>query len=295
MVRIRKKTAVATIVAAGVVVWLGSSGYVAWNLTRRSQPLRAEPAPEVGWGKLESYRLKTSDGEQIGAWLMRQPESRGTVLLLHGLDGSRREMLPLMQFLAENGFDSLAITLRAHGDSTGESQDFGYSARHDVIAAVEFLEKEYPGQPVFVLGRSMGAAAVLFAAEELGERVDGYFLESPYKDLNTAVWKRVERELPPGLDRLAYAGLWLWSGVFLPVNASHIAPCQCSQFIPQDVPVVVVTGSNDWEAPPEEVREVFTPVESHGKFDVFPGASHAVLYDHDQSRYHKNLLELISP
>jgi len=31
------------------------------------------------------------------------------------------------------------ISLRAHGDSTGDFNDVGYSARHDVVVAVEFL------------------------------------------------------------------------------------------------------------------------------------------------------------
>src|SRR5437016_12545555 len=99
------------------------------------------------------------------------------------------------------------ISLRAPGDSTGDFNDIGFSARHDVIAAVEFLERRRPGRPVVVLGVSLGAAAAIFAAGELGHRVQGYILESPYQDLKVAVRNRVETYLPPVVDRLAYQGL----------------------------------------------------------------------------------------
>ena len=47
--------------------------------------------------------------------------------------------------LALSGYPILMISLRAHGDSTGEFNDIGYGA-HDVVAAVEFLERRHPGR-----------------------------------------------------------------------------------------------------------------------------------------------------
>ncbi len=85
--------------------------------------------------------------------------------------------------------------MRAHGDSSGEFNDIGYSARLDVVAAVEFLERRRPARPILIHGTSLGAAAATFAAEELGHRVHGYVLECPYRDLRTAVWNRAEKAL----------------------------------------------------------------------------------------------------
>jgi alpha-beta hydrolase superfamily lysophospholipase len=82
------------------------------------------------------------------------------------------------------------ISLRAHGDSTGDFNDMGYSARHDVVAAVEFLERRRPGNPIVIHGLSMGAGAAVFASGELGHRIKGYVLESPYRDLKIADFRR---------------------------------------------------------------------------------------------------------
>ena len=67
-------------------------------------------------------------------------------------------------------------------------------------AAVEFLEKRRPGRPLIVSGNSMGSAAAVFAAKELGHRVQGYILESPYQDLKVAVWNRLDNSLPRGSE-----------------------------------------------------------------------------------------------
>src|SRR5207245_6234762 len=97
----------------------------------------------------------------------------------------------------------------AHGDSSGTYNDLGYSARHDVLAAVAYLEQRRPGRPIIIQGTSLGAAAAIYAASDLGDRISGYILECPYRDVRTAVRNRTTAYLPFLVDRLAYAGLTL--------------------------------------------------------------------------------------
>jgi uncharacterized protein len=275
-----------------LALWLASSAYVAWDFTRRSGPYE-EPTPKAAWGKVEGIRLVTSDNQKIGGWLVRADHSKGSVLLLHGIGASRHDMLTVMQWLAEAHYTSLAITLRAHGDSTGETNDFGWSSRHDVVAAVHLLRAEFPGQPVFIVGRSMGAAAAIFAAKDLDGEVAGYFLEQPYKDLQSAVWNRLHHHLPPVLDWTAYAGLRLWAPVFLPVAVGQISPYDRITDIPADVPIVLAGGSADRHAPLDEVRLLLQRVESHARIVVFDGATHEALDRNNPRLYRSSLFGLL--
>jgi pimeloyl-ACP methyl ester carboxylesterase len=285
--------AVAIIALNAIGVWLVASASVASSLTQRQRERFPEPLPIIARTLVEDHRLKTSDGEKIGGWLVRGGRRKGAVLLLHGVGGSRGEMLPVMQWLVERGYSVLAISFRGHGDSIGNIVDFGWSARHDVVAAIGFLRQECPGQPVYIVGRSMGAAAAIFAAKELQGDVAGYFLEQPYKDLESAVWCRLHKHVPCGVDWVAYLGLRLWAPVFLPVSPDEISPYEHVRDIPENVPIVFATGSADRHALLADVTTLHTRVQSHAKLVVFSGATHEALDKNNPQLYRSSLFWLL--
>jgi alpha-beta hydrolase superfamily lysophospholipase len=281
------------IAALLIVLWLLVSAVVVWRLTRRPRAKFKEPAPQVAWGLVEEHRLHTVDGEDVGSWYVRGKPESPSVLVLHGNKGSRWNSLRRAEFLVAAGYSVLMISLRAHGDSTGDYNDIGYSARHDVIAAVEFLEQDRPGKPIVILGTSLGSAAATFASAELGHRVDAYILESPYRDLKTAVWNRTVTYLPPLLAQVAYAGLRSVGPVFLP-HLDEISPVRAIRGIPARVPVLIIAGEADPLAMVEEARALLSQVAAHGQLQLFPGASHNNLFSTAPNRYRQAVLEFCS-
>ena len=290
--RMRRRLVIVAL--AGLAIWLGTSALVTWRLTRRTRPPFPEPPPRVAWATVESHRLKTADNQQLGAWLVRGDRRKGCVLLLHGLGALRGQMLPVMRLLAEAHFTVLAISLRAHGDSTGEINDFGYSSPFDVVAAVRFLQQEFPRQPIYIVGRSMGAAAAIFAAHDLNKSIAGYFLEQPYRDLSSATWIRLQHRLPPVLDDVAYFGLRLWATLFLPVDPQRISPLDHIEDIPKSVEIVFVSGSADRHALLKDVIAMYERVRSHAKLVVFEGATHDALDNYDPRLYRTSLFEFLN-
>jgi uncharacterized protein len=285
-----RRWAVATCVF--VLLWLVASWAVAYRLTRRPRAPFAEPVPGVSWGTLTPHRLESRDGHSLGAWLVAGRDDAPSILLVHGNGGSRWNCLGRAELLAEHGCTVLMISVRAHGDSTGDFNDVGFGARNDIVAGVEFLERFRPGQPIVVHGTSMGAAAATFAAAELGGRVRGYILESPYRDLRTAVWNRAENALPPVLDAIAYRGLMAVAPLVLP-HFDRIAPAEAIRGIPADVPVLILAGDRDRNARPEEAQALFDRVRSHADLQIFPGADHLRMKEVDPGRYRRAVLGLI--
>ncbi|QEH36215.1 Alpha/beta hydrolase family protein [Aquisphaera giovannonii] len=280
--------------AAALIVlamWMAASCLIAYRLTRRSRARFDEPAPAASWGPIEGLRLATSDGHDIGGWFAdgRDPAAP-SVLLIHGNKGSRGNSLKRAGFLAAEGFAVMMISLRAHGDSSGDSNDFGLSARRDVVAAVESLERRRPGRPIVVLGTSLGSAAASFASGELGRRVSGYILEAPFADLKTAVWNRTHTYLPPVLAPIAYAGLRAVGPLFVP-ELDRISPLDAIRGVPSDVPVLIIAGEADTLATPDEARAFLRAVDGHGELILFPGAHHNNLYSSDPGRYERAVLD----
>jgi pimeloyl-ACP methyl ester carboxylesterase len=119
----------------------------------------------------------------------------------------------------------------------------------------------------------MGGAAAVFASGEFGDRVRGYVLESPYRDLKVAVWNRIQSAMPPILDRIAYLGLLVVSPLVLPA-LGKISPIDAVSGIPSNVPVLILAGGEDPVARPDEAQAIFDRVRSHGELILFEHAGH---------------------
>jgi uncharacterized protein len=276
-----------------IAFWLLASYAVAYRFTRRLHAIHPELAPAIAWGTIESFRLSTSDGEDLGAWYVDGRPTEPVVLLLHGHGGNRGNCLRRGEMAASWGCSVMMISLRAHGDSTGDFDDIGYSARRDVVSAVDWIQKKHPNRPVVIWGQSMGAAAAVFAAKELGERAHGYLLECPYQDLRTAVRNRVEYFLPPGLNHLAYAGLLTVSPLVIP-NQDKISPLEAIGDVPPSTPVLILAGSLDRRARPEEARALYDRVQSHAQLVIVEGADHMQLMRTDPVGYRKTVQEFLT-
>ena len=289
--RVRKQFAGAAFVL--LLLYAASSAWFTWSMTRRQHSQQIQSIPAQDAERIESFRLTTRDHQQIGAWLFRGEEGSDCVLLLHGNGETRRSMLPLAKRLHRSGQTVLLITFRGHGDSGGDRNDFGYSGKEDVLAAVRYLEKHFSGSQIFIVGRSLGAAAAIFAAKDLGDRIAGYLLESPYNDLPTAVWHRLRVRLPFPLDYVAYSGARLWAPFFLGVDPSRIAPYSQIGFIPASSRVILLYGEEDLRAPLREGNRLANQVQGDVSVVTFPGASHRRLYDWDSKRYAAAVSELL--
>jgi alpha-beta hydrolase superfamily lysophospholipase len=190
-----------------------------------------------------------------------------------------------MRWLVERKIAALALTFRAHGDSSGDTNDVGSSARADVIAGVEFIERNAPSARIVVIGRSLGAAASIYAARDLGSRVSAYVLESPYRDLATAVRHRLRMHLFAPCDEIALLGMRLWSHAWLVVDLDACRPIDRVRDIPSDAAIVFLSGARDRHAPFAEVEEIAAHASSPAEVVRFEGAEHVSLYAYDHERY----------
>ena len=254
-------------VSAGLALsYLGAGYFAAWRLTRRATPR----APETTPPGYEALRLRARDGVGLGAWWRRPADATRAVVLVHGNGASRSEMQDVADALASEGNAVLPVTVRAHGDSEGERNDIGWSARLDVIAAATEAQRRAPDLPVVVYGVSLGAAATVFAAPEL-PWVRAYVLVGIFSDLRAAVRRRTQKYLPWGLEALAYGALRTGGVLALP-ELPRIAPAAAASQVPA-VPVLLFAGDIDDRAPVSDSELVAAGL-SNAEVVVVPGVNH---------------------
>lgn len=267
-----------------LVGWLGSSYLVARYFVSRHSPPYVEKLPVIEGMTFTEHRLTTRDQQTIGSWFVEGPAGSPVVLLVHGHHADRSANLSRARLFHELGCGCMLITMRGHGDSTGDLDDFGYGGRLDVMAAIEFLKMQAPGRPILLVGMSAGAAAVCFAAGEPDIEVAGVVMEQPYQDMHIAVKRRTDLFLPSALSYVAYTGLLMMGKVVLP-HYDEISPCNAVLRIPAKVPIWILTAGKDNRAYPEEAKAIFDRASNHAELVLFPEAGHESLLEHDPQKY----------
>lgn len=142
---------------------------------------------------LERITFSTSDGVKIVGDYAGET-SQPAVLLLHMMPATRESWRAFSEKLNAVGFQTLAIDLLGHGESSGGPK--GYKAFsdaehqmsiNDVTASVDFLRGKTPTK-IFIAGASIGANLALQFAAEHTDDIEGAVLLSPgldYRGLRT--------------------------------------------------------------------------------------------------------------
>lgn len=115
----------------------------------------------------EPLTLATPDGERLDAWFVPSPQSRGTVLFLHGNAGNLSHRMDSIAMFHRLGYNVLIFDYRGYGRSTGKPSEAGLY--QDAQTAWEHLTRQrgIPPGRIILFGESLGGAmAAWLAAHE---------------------------------------------------------------------------------------------------------------------------------
>ena len=236
----------------------------------------------------EEVSFQARDGVPLKGWWVGAPQARGTVVLVHGLNRSRIEMVKKVPFLHERGWNALLFDLRHHGASGGNVSSFGYFEKQDAHAAVELARSRAAG-PVVLWGVSLGAAtATLAAADDPG--VAGLVCDSSYRSLRDTVshhlelarswawWMRAVPSWPVGAEVL----FWISRKGGFDVDAVDVRAAAARM---AGRPCLFVCNSGDERMPAEIAFELKAAAGDRARVLVVPGHSHGGAYREATAAY----------
>jgi len=229
----------------------------------------------------EDVEFKAVDGVPLKGWWVPAAEPRGSVVLVHGLNRSRIEMVKKVPFLHGRGWNALLFDVRHHGESGGDVSTLGYLERQDVHAAIADARTR-SAVPVVVWGVSLGAVAAMLAAAE-DPSVVGVVSDSSYRSLRDTVthhlalfrgfrwWLRIVPQWPVAEEVVFWIGR---RGGFDP-DAADVRAAAARL---AGRPALFVCNSGDRRMPSEIAFELKAAVGEQAKVLVVPGDSHGGAY-----------------
>lgn len=241
-----------------------------------ARPARTAPLPLPHALTVVPVRFASPSGSTIRAWYARGDPGKGAVLLLHGVGSNRASMVDRAAFLHRAGYTVLLPDFQAHGESDGAHITFGSLESLDAGAALAFLRECAAGEPVAVIGVSMGGAAALLGHGPL--RADAFVLESVYPTIREAV----EGRLGVWLGPLGWLNRWiaplLIRGVGAEIGVAENDLRPIDHIADADAPVFVLSGTRDSYTPIAEARALFAQARAPKEFWAVKGAAHEDLY-----------------
>jgi alpha-beta hydrolase superfamily lysophospholipase len=279
-----------TVATASGIGYLAASYSVSRWLTRTSR-VRAIPPCDQRDLLWEDLECRTEDGIRLAGWVVTPARPRGTVALFHGLRGNRGKVLGRIAFLAGAGYRCVCFDHRGHGQSEGRWTSFGYFESRDVTAILQLIRRRWPDEPCAILGISMGAAAVCYAAEQ-ARSCRAIILESMYHDLVSAFQTRLGRAFPIWFHRFRRGVIWVTERR-LGLRLADLAPyASIGKLAP--APVLLLTGSNDPYAPPEDAHRLFESCREPRELCLVPRASHTDVFEQGGPFYQTRILDFLS-
>jgi fermentation-respiration switch protein FrsA (DUF1100 family) len=244
----------------------------------------------------DDVQFQTKDGLTLKGWWVGAPENRGTVILVHGLNRSRIEMIRKVPFIHSLGWNALLFDLRCHGESGCTTTTFGYKEKGDVRAAVAFARSR-ASAPIALWGVSLGAASVMLEAAE-DPSIGAIVCDSSYLSLSDTVphhlalfrrfaaWLKVVPVWPVANETL----FWIGERGGFPTDAVDIEAASSHL---QGRPILYVACSGDRRMPKEIAFKLKAAAGNSSQVLVVPGESHGGAYRDGTAAYQTAVTQLL--
>ena len=256
-------------------------------------------APEAALGIPVQHVVVPGPLGPLPAWYF--PGQNSTFVIgVHGQNGTRKDLLRVIDIVHHAGFPALAVTYR---NDLGVARDpsgylrHGQTEWHDVEAAVRWSLAQGASSIVLV-GQSMGGGivAAFLARSPLAAKVARVVLDAPMLDLHAAVRHQVDLRLNPSIRRLPAPLIWAAERIAsarFGVDWSAISYLDETTWL--KVPALVTHGGDDTRVPISISIRLKELKPSLVTFERFPGAGHLESWNIDRSRYTSLVTAFLTP
>ena len=258
--------------------------------------------------KAEDVSFLSQDGIPLKGWYIRTDGvSRGTVILAHGINGNRSDMLSRAAALVRHNYDTLLIDLRDHGQSGGNYAGPGFIESRDILGALNYLRSRGQTGPFAAMGHSYGGVAALYAAAQSPDFAaviaDGAFISFEdmvsrsttllARDPERSFWERL------GLRLAGFRGVeWVVRPMYYVRTGIWLSARKTDTLVPISLigirPILFIAGERDEICPPQNAALMFEAARSPEKrLLLVPMAGHDATYQTAPQLYESTVIRFL--
>jgi len=274
--RIRRRRVVLGIatLAVALALYVAIGFALAWASMQPKRRAPTESPKDYGLA-FEPISFRSADGVDLRGWYVPagRARPRGVVIMCHGIDGTRQQMLGNARTLHRIGCASVLFDFRARGESGGSMCTLGYREPDDVLAAIAWAKArpELRGAPVGLLGASLGGATAIMAAAR-SPHVRAVCVEAPFSQLDRAVDCNFRR-LAGGAGPLLAFPTRQAGQLILGRSGADISPVrEIGRIAPR--PVFIIADQEDDLFPAIETQALYRAAGEPKQIWTVPGAGH---------------------
>ena len=238
----------------------------------------------------DTVQLTTRSGLKLEAWYMKADSAKGTVILFHGLNSNKGNVLSEAFEFNSLGYNTMLLDMRAHGNSEGTTNSIGNKESEEVKLAYDHILKK--GEKNIVLwGMSLGAVMISKAIWEYDIQPQKIILEMPFDKLEDHISARARISGFPG-EPFGFF-VTFWTGVEQGYwGYGH----KTSRYVKKiSFPVLLQWGNNDEYVLKRETERIFAAIgSSKKKLEIYEGVGHGPLLAGHEQKWIKTVSDFLN-
>ncbi len=222
--------------------------------------------------------LETEDGLNIVTYFVPVENAQGSVIFLSGIHNpSVTAFYGHAKMLADWGYDSYLLEMRAHGESEGDVISLGFKEVLDVDAVVNYIvSSEMKNKPIIVYGLSMGGAVAINSIGS-NDNIDGVISLSAYSSFTDNFSDNMlMMNMPKFYVSLQKPFVTLYTSFKYGFDTTRLTPKNMIKNL-GDRPALLIHSREDDQVPVENLSRILQNAPSHVNHWIREGNYHMIL------------------